>query len=148
VTPIITPGAFRLPAWPPAMVVDADEVATAADAGLPVIDARVAERYAGAVEPIDPRAGHIPGAINLPYTGNLDAATGRFLHPGELAARYRQAGVSTADSAIVYCGSGVNACHDLLAMEHAGLPGARLYAGSWSQWSADERRPVATGPRP
>ena len=148
VTPIITPGAFRLPAWPPDMVVDADEVATAANAGLPVIDARVAERYAGAVEPVDPRAGHIPGAINLPYTGNLDATTGRFLHPGELAARYRQAGVSTADSAIVYCGSGVNACHDLLAMEHAGLPGARLYAGSWSQWSADERRPVATGPRP
>jgi thiosulfate/3-mercaptopyruvate sulfurtransferase len=148
VTPIITPGSFRLSAWPPDAVVDADEVTAAIDAGRPVIDARVAERYAGAVEPVDPRAGHIPGAINLPYAGNLDVGTGRFLHPIELAARYRQAGVSATERAIVYCGSGVTACHDLLAMEHAGLPAARLYAGSWSQWSADERRPVATGPHP
>jgi thiosulfate/3-mercaptopyruvate sulfurtransferase len=148
VTPIVTPGAFQLSAWPPDAIADADQVAEAASAGRPVVDARVAERYAGAVEPVDPRAGHIPGAVNLPYTGNLDPASGRFLDVERLAARYRQAGVGAGDRAIVYCGSGVTACHDLVAMEHAGLPPARLYPGSWSQWSSDGQRPVATGAQP
>jgi thiosulfate/3-mercaptopyruvate sulfurtransferase len=148
VTPIVTPGTFRLSAWPSDAIVDPDEVADAARAGRLVIDARAAERYTGEVEPVDPRAGHIPGAVNLPYTDNLDPVSGRFLDVERLAARYRQAGVDTDDRAVVYCGSGVTACHDLLAMELAGLPPARLYPGSWSQWSADEQRPVATGPQP
>jgi thiosulfate/3-mercaptopyruvate sulfurtransferase len=129
-------------------VVNADEVAAATEQGRTIIDARAANRYAGTVEPVDARAGHIPGAINLPYTGNLDPVSGRFLDAAALSARYRRAGVSEQDRAIVYCGSGVTACHDLLAIERAGLAPARLYAGSWSQWSADERRPTATGPSP
>jgi thiosulfate/3-mercaptopyruvate sulfurtransferase len=148
VIPVVTPGSFELPSWPPDVVVGADQVAVAADKGRTIIDARAADRYAGTVEPVDPRAGHIPGAINLPYTGNLDPISGRFLNAAELSERYRRAGVSEQDRAIVYCGSGVTACHDLLAIERAGLPPALLYAGSWSQWSADEQRPAATGPMP
>jgi thiosulfate/3-mercaptopyruvate sulfurtransferase len=113
-----------------------------------VIDVRAAERYAGTVEPMDARAGHIPGAVNLPYAGNLDQASGRFLEHDALAARYRAAGVDAHDHVIVYCGSGVTACHAALAIERAGLPPARLYAGSWSQWSADDQRPIATGHNP
>ena len=118
------------------------------DAVLPsctVVDARAADRYAGRVEPVDPRAGHIPGAVNVPFVGNLDEATRRFIGPDALADRYRDAGVDDPSCAIVYCGSGVTACHDLLAMEHAGLVGARLYPGSWSQWCNDPSRPVSTG---
>jgi thiosulfate/3-mercaptopyruvate sulfurtransferase len=137
-----------LAAWPPDDVVDAADVARATSAGRTVIDARAPERYAGLVEPVDPRAGHIPGAVNLPYSGNLDAVTGRFLDRAALAARFQQAGVGTGDRPIVYCGSGVTACHTLLAIEHAGLPSGRLYAGSWSQWSADHSRPTAEGPEP
>lgn len=147
VTPVITQGTFQLDAWPAGVVVDADGVASALQKGQVVIDARAPERYAGALEPVDPRAGHIPGAVNLPFSGNLDRRTGRFLDPSRLWARYRDAGAEEG-GAIVYCGSGVTACHALLAMEHAGLPTARLYAGSWSQWSADDDRPVATGPDP
>lgn len=148
VAPVVTPGTFTQSSWPPDAVVDAGAVADAASRGLVVIDARAGARYAGEVEPVDARAGHIPGAVNLPYSGNLDAVTGRFREPGDLAARYRRAGVGDHDRPIVYCGSGVTACHTLLAIEHAGLPAGRLYAGSWSQWSADERRPIATGPEP
>jgi thiosulfate/3-mercaptopyruvate sulfurtransferase len=148
VIPVVTPGSFELSSWPSDAVVNADEVAAAAEQGRTIIDARAANRYAGTVEPVDARAGHIPGAINLPYTGNLDPVSGRFLDAAALSARYRRAGVSEQDRAIVYCGSGVTACHDLLAIERAGLAPARLYAGSWSQWSADERRPTATGPSP
>jgi thiosulfate/3-mercaptopyruvate sulfurtransferase len=114
-----------------------DEVA---GGGSLVIDVRAPERYRGEVEPVDRRAGHIPGAVNRPTTANLDPATGRFRSPDELAARF-----AGTEGAIVHCGSGVNACHTLLAMERAGVGGARLYAGSWSQWSSDPDRPVATG---
>jgi thiosulfate/3-mercaptopyruvate sulfurtransferase len=148
VAPVVAPGSFDLAAWPSDAVVDAAGVAAAVAEGRAVVDARAAERYEGTVEPIDPRAGHIPGAVNLPFTGNLRRPRGRFLDPAELAARYRSAGVNEQDGAIVYCGSGVTACHALLAMEHAGLPPSRLYAGSWSQWSADPNHPVATGPHP
>lgn len=148
VTPVITPGRFTLAGWPSPLIASAADVTAAIDAGHAVIDARAPQRYAGIAEPVDPRAGHIPGAVNLPYAGNLDDRTGRFLDAERLAARYRDAGVGAAGSAIVYCGSGVTACHALLAIEQAGLPTARLYAGSWSQWSADDRRPVATGSRP
>lgn len=113
-----------------------------------LFDARGAARYSGAEEPIDPVAGHIPAAINAPYTGNL-GANGNFLAVPELRARFAAllAGRRAADAA-VYCGSGVTACHDLLALEHAGLGGARLYAGSWSEWIRDPNRPVRTGGSP
>lgn len=113
-----------------------------------LVDARGAARFAGSEEPIDPVAGHIAGAINLPYTGNL-GAEGRFLPPAELAARYRAAlGARPPAEVVAYCGSGVTACHALLAMEHAGLSGARLYAGSWSEWLRDPTRPLRTGAAP
>lgn len=108
-----------------------------------VLDARAPERYLGRVEPIDPVAGHIPGAINHPFGRNL-AVSGEFLPPDELRAAYHQSqdGVSN-EHTIVMCGSGVTACHLLLAMEVAGKPGAKLYAGSWSEWIKDPNRPIA-----
>ena len=124
--------------------VDADTTQAAAlDPRRRVLDARAAERYRGEVEPIDPVAGHVPGALNHPSSGVV-AADGRFLPPAELASAFSQTlgPVAPADT-ITMCGSGVTACHLLLAMEHAGLPGARLYPGSWSEWSRDPSRPVA-----
>jgi thiosulfate/3-mercaptopyruvate sulfurtransferase len=110
-----------------------------------LIDARAPERYTGAVEPIDPVAGHIPGAVNHPFSSNL-GSDGRFLPPAELERRWRdRLGEASPADVIVMCGSGVTACHNLLALERAGLPGARLYAGSWSEWIRDQRRPVARG---
>jgi thiosulfate/3-mercaptopyruvate sulfurtransferase len=110
-----------------------------------VVDARAPERFRGEQEPIDPVAGHIPGAINLPLADNL-GADGRFLDPVALGARFRQAIGDRAPERIVHsCGSGVNACHNLLAMEVAGLQGSRLYAGSWSEWIRSPERPVAVG---
>ncbi len=125
-------------------VVLGDEVASALARPEPavVVDVRAAERFSGATEPIDPVAGHIPGAINLPSMLNLDAA-GRFLPPSVLADRYAAAGVD--ESAVVYCGSGVTAAHTLLALAQAGIPDAHLYAGSWSDWISDPARPVQTG---
>jgi thiosulfate/3-mercaptopyruvate sulfurtransferase len=110
-----------------------------------VLDARAAERYRGDAEPVDPRAGHIPGAINAPWQGNLDPATGRFLPPDVLRARFEALGVGSGSAVVAYCGSGVSACANLVALERAGLPGARLYVASWSGWSADPARPAATG---
>ncbi len=107
-----------------------------------LVDVRAAERYCGAAEPIDPVAGHIPGAINLPSMGNVDGE-GRFLDPAEVGARYRAAGVG--EGAVLYCGSGITAAHSLLAMESAGLTAA-IYPGSWSDWITDPDRPVAVGP--
>jgi thiosulfate/3-mercaptopyruvate sulfurtransferase len=110
-----------------------------------LIDARAPERYTGAVEPIDPVAGHIPGAVNHPFSTNL-RSDGRFLPSEELERRWRdRLGPASPADVIVMCGSGVTACHNLLALERAGLPGARLYAGSWSEWIRDPRRPVARG---
>ena len=106
----------------------------------PILDAREADRYLGVSEPIDPQAGHIPGAVNLPYAGNL-GPDGRFLPAEELAARYADVGPDP----IVYCGSGVTACHDLLAMSVAGRDDGSLYEGSWSDWSRSSSAPVATG---
>ena len=117
------------------------DIETAAVADV-LLDARAPERYRGDVEPVDPRAGHVPGAVNAPFAANL--ADGRFLAPEALANRYRALGVIDAAEVVAYCGSGVSACHDLLAMEHAGLGRGRLFVGSWSQWSASDR-PIATG---
>jgi thiosulfate/3-mercaptopyruvate sulfurtransferase len=126
--------------------VDADTTQAAAlDPRRRVLDARAAERFRGEVEPIDPVAGHVPGACNHPSSRVVDA-DGRFLPPTELASAFSQTlGAVPATDAITMCGSGVTACHLLLAMEHAGLPGARLYPGSWSEWSRDPARPVARG---
>jgi thiosulfate/3-mercaptopyruvate sulfurtransferase len=112
---------------------------------LVLIDAREPARYRGEIEPIDPVAGHIPGAVSVPYAGNLDAEE-RFLAPGALRERYAAVGAHGA-AAAVYCGSGVTACHDILAMEVAGLPTAALYPGSWSDWST-AGGPAAVGPEP
>ena len=113
--------------------------------GTVLVDARGAERFAGRNETIDPVAGHIPGARNAPFTGNL-AADGRFLPAEALRLRWNTLlGSQPPAGLIAMCGSGVTACHNLLAMEHAGLAGARLYAGSWSEWIRDPRRPIATG---
>ena len=125
------------------MLVSADEVSTLnADDSWQLVDARAPERYRGEVEPIDKVAGHIPGAANYPYQTNVDTS-GAFRSPEELRAQVRGAiGDHPASRIVCYCGSGVTACHNLLALEHAGLTGAKLYAGSWSEWSSDPRRPV------
>ncbi|MFQ5796779.1 MAG: sulfurtransferase [Candidatus Bipolaricaulia bacterium] len=110
-----------------------------------LIDARAPERYRGETEPYDPVAGRIPGALNHPWKGNLDEES-RFLPPEALRAQLETLlGETLPQQAVFYCGSGVTACHDLLAMEHAGLRGARLYPGSWSEWCADPACPVVTG---
>lgn len=107
-----------------------------------LFDARAPERFAGDVEPIDPVAGHIPGALNLPFAENLEA--GRFRSPAQLRERFATAlGDTSPADAVVYCGSGVTACHDILAFAHAGLELPRLYAGSWSEWITDPARPTA-----
>lgn len=111
-----------------------------------IVDARATERFEGIVEPIDAVAGHVPGAVNHPFARNL-AGDGRFLPAEELrrALQATLAGVAP-DRTVVMCGSGVTACHDILAFEIAGLGGAKLYPGSWSEWIRDPDRPVATGP--
>jgi thiosulfate/3-mercaptopyruvate sulfurtransferase len=126
-----------------AMTLDYEEVRRLpGDAVL--LDARQAARYRGEIEPVDPRAGHIPGARSAPWAGNL-AESGRLRSPGELRRRFRELGVREGAEVVAYCGSGVSACLNLLALEVAGLPGARLYPGSWSDWSTKPGAPVATG---
>ena len=130
------------------MVVDADAVAAMADGPTVVLDARDHGRFTGErPAPVDARPGHVPGAANAPWQANLDAE-GAFLPPEVLRANYEALGVGTGDDAeppVLYCGSGVTASLDLLALERAGVEGARLYPGSWSQWAADPSRPVETG---
>lgn len=106
-----------------------------------LVDARAPERFRGEVEPIDPVAGHVPGAVNRPFAENLDAR-GRFLRPEILRERFATIASGRADRVAHYCGSGVTACHNVLAMEYAGLGGSRLYAGSWSEWIRDPSHPV------
>lgn len=110
-----------------------------------LLDARSAERFGGRNETIDPVAGHVPGARSHPFAGNL-GPDGRFLPAAELRRRWdTMLGSLPPTAVIAMCGSGVTACHNLLALEHAGLPGGRLYAGSWSEWIRDPDRPVAVG---
>jgi thiosulfate/3-mercaptopyruvate sulfurtransferase len=123
----------------------ADIVAALGDPRLLVIDARAGERYRGETEPLDPVAGHIPGALNRPFPQNL-RPDGRFKPAEVLRAEFAALlGERAPDSVVHQCGSGVTACHQMLAMEHAGLSGSRLYAGSWSEWCQDPARPVARG---
>ena len=127
---------------------DATAFASIDDAGTGgvVIDARAPERYRGETEPVDSRAGHIPGARNAHYADNLDADL-RFRSPAALRKRFAALGITDAAGVVAYCGSGVTACHNLVAMEYAGLGRGRLYPGSWSQYAATDR-PAATGPEP
>ena len=128
------------------LVVEADQLGRRlAEPGLTLIDARALPRFRGEVEPLDPVAGHIPGARCAPFTENL-GADGRFLPPEQLRQRFENllAG-RNPEQLVAYCGSGVTACHNLFAMSLAGLPLAPLYAGSWSEWITDPARPVATG---
>ncbi|MBM3771849.1 MAG: sulfurtransferase [Acidimicrobiia bacterium] len=130
-----------------AMVASLEEVGeiVAGAGGRRLLDARAPERFRGDVEPLDAAAGHIPGAVNHFFRENIDA-DGRF-RPADTLRRQllNRLGDTPPDRVIAYCGSGVTACHNLLALEHAGLPGGRLYPGSWSEWSADQGRPIATG---
>ncbi|HYQ37969.1 MAG TPA: sulfurtransferase [Pseudomonas sp.] len=127
------------------LVLSADEVLQRlADPGLMLLDARGAPRFRGEVEPIDPVAGHIPGARCAPFIDNL-GNDGRFLSPEALRQRFASLLGSPPDQLVAYCGSGVTACHNLFALCLAGYPLARLYAGSWSEWITDPARPVARG---
>ena len=132
--------------YDPARLIGSDELRDLrSDSAMRLIDARGGERFRGEVEPIDKAAGHVPGAVNRPYAENVrDDGTFRSAH--ELAAGFRALiGDRPIENVAVMCGSGVTACHHLLAMEHAGIFGARLYADSWSGWISDPSRPIATG---
>jgi thiosulfate/3-mercaptopyruvate sulfurtransferase len=136
------PGIFLARPWPADRLADIEEAS--GGSGDVVLDARDRARFRGEVEPVDPRPGHIPGARSLPYRENVDASQ-RFLPVPQLRERFAAVGVSAGTPVIAYCGSGVTACHTLLALEHAGLGTGRLYAGSWSQYSSDPNRPAALG---
>ena len=132
----------------PEMRLDVEDVAARlGDASMLLVDARAAERFEGRTEPIDRMAGHIPGAANHFFKSNL-ADDSTMLPPGELKKAFTHLLDGRDPSqAVMYCGSGVTACHNLFAMELAGLAGSRLYPGSWSEWCSDPSRPVATGPK-
>lgn len=128
-----------------ARLFDHDDVAAHVEHGGLLVDARAPERFRGEVEPIDKVAGHVPGAVNRPFAANL-AEDGRFKSHDELFAEFAELlGGRTPSDMVAMCGSGVTACHHLLAMAHAGLQGAKLYKGSWSGWISDSARPIATG---
>jgi thiosulfate/3-mercaptopyruvate sulfurtransferase len=125
-------------------LLDAEAVQARLDAGDLLVDARAADRFRGENEVLDRLAGHVPGAVNRPYAENM--AEGRLKTPVQLAAEFRALlGEHSPEQTMVMCGSGVTACHHLLAMERAGLRGGKLFTGSWSGWIADPARPVATG---
>lgn len=140
---------MHLPAEPSMPTVDAEQVlANIQSPAFTVLDARAANRYSGETEPMDPVAGHIPGALNRPATHNV-AADGRFKSPAELRRDFDALLAGEQASGIVHqCGSGITACHNLFAMELAGLTGSALYPGSWSEWSSDPSRPVARSDQP
>jgi len=141
-TPAVGPAAFAARLRPGFVLTKAEMLAR--DRTRPLLDARASERFRGETEPVDPRAGHIPGARSAPFSGNLSAdALPVFLPPAALRERYAALGAERS-APIVYCGSGVTACHDLLALRLAGLSGS-LYGGSWSEWSSDATLPAATG---
>ncbi|MEV6634134.1 sulfurtransferase [Actinoplanes sp. NPDC051470] len=133
------PAVFAPRPWPADRLATIDE---AADTGNVVVDARAPERFRGESEPIDPRAGHIPGARNVPCRDHV-GADGRFRSADEIRGNFAAAGIEAGAGVISYCGSGVTACHNLIAMEHAGLGVGRLYPGSWSAYS-NTGRPAAT----
>ena len=144
-TGVEQPGPGDFTAGPPRdhLKVDYEDVRRRSE-DVVLLDARAPERYRGEVEPVDPRAGHVPGARSAFFGGNLDDQL-RFLPADALRRRYEALGAAGGADIVVYCGSGVTACHDLLALERAGIPGARLYVGSWSDWSSRPDAPIATG---
>ncbi|HEX2290343.1 MAG TPA: sulfurtransferase [Pseudonocardiaceae bacterium] len=149
-TEVPEPVASTITVRPPAMpVLDAAQAAALARNGV-LLDARVPPRYRGEIEPVDPRAGHVPGAVNAPFD-ELTDADGRWLTPRRLRGLAQRWGVESTEIG-AYCGSGVNACALVLGLELAGITSperpAGLYVGSWSQWCTDRDRPVATGPSP
>jgi thiosulfate/3-mercaptopyruvate sulfurtransferase len=142
--PAVTPAAPTSLTGGHAGVVDKREVdAARTDAKTLVLDARAKERFDGVVEPIDARPGHVPGAVSAPFARNLVAPAGAFLDADALRERYAALGALEADRVIAYCGSGVTACHDLLALTLAGRADALLYEGSWSDWARDPALPAA-----
>jgi thiosulfate/3-mercaptopyruvate sulfurtransferase len=138
-------GTFTDRPWPAERFADAETTGSAALGGTPVLDARSFDRFTGEVTMVDKRPGHIAGARSAP-AGDVFAADGRFKSVDELREHFAARGIDddTTD-VIAYCGSGVSACANVLALEHAGLPAARLYVASWSGWSADAERPAALG---
>ncbi|MEM7016237.1 MAG: sulfurtransferase [Pseudomonadota bacterium] len=142
VLPVVQATQFK-PRLHNALWVDSDFVGALHTEQGYVLDARAAPRFRGEIEPIDPVAGHIPGALNYPFEANLDE-TGQFLSSEALKTRFSRF-ANSPEKVIHSCGSGVTACHNLLAMEIAGLSGSRLYPGSWSEWITDPTRPIATG---
>ncbi|WP_437974339.1 sulfurtransferase [Sorangium sp. So ce295] len=118
------------------------------DSAAVILDARARERYEGQTEPVDARPGHIPGARSAPFVENLSAPGGAFRERAELERRYRDLGALDAATVVCYCGSGVTACHDLLALTTLGREDAILYEGSWSDWARDAALPAASGPEP
>ena len=138
------PAVFTSRPWPSDRLAGIDD---AADPANVVLDARARDRYRGAHEPLDPRPGHIPGARSLPCRESLDER-GAFLPVDRLRQRLQDVGVTADASVVSYCGSGITACHNLLALEHAGFAPGRLYPGSWSQYSHAGERLAATGDRP
>jgi thiosulfate/3-mercaptopyruvate sulfurtransferase len=138
----VPPSTFRAVRRPELVLDHAAVQARLGKQGMLLLDARGKERFRGDNEPIDPQAGHIPSAVSAPFAGNLDA--GSFLSEPALYERYRALGALEKETA-VYCGSGVTACHDLLALAILGMDTAQLYAGSWSEWSRDPKAPVAVG---
>jgi len=141
-TPARAPATFTPRAWPAERLASIDD---AADPAFVVIDARSRDRFVGGPDEVDPRWGHIPGARSLPCRENLDG-DGRLLPVPDLHARFEAVDIHDAESVVSYCGAGVTACHNLLALEQAGLGHGRLFPGSWSQWSRDPERPLAIGP--
>ena len=137
----VSPAAFTPVDWPANRVITKADLAASLGGAMTILDARAPDRYADG-GPVDPRPGHIPGAVNAPAGANL--VDGRFRDGADLADHYAALGASS-DDVVAYCGSGVTACSDLLGRRLAGLPDAKLYVGSWSQWGADESLPNETG---
>jgi thiosulfate/3-mercaptopyruvate sulfurtransferase len=143
--PVVKPATFRSYLNPTCWLNALQVQNGLAQRAICLIDARTPERYRGEQEPIDPVAGHIPHALNRPFQFNLDNS-GLFLSAAQLRAQFSRIIGDTPPEHVVHtCGSGVTACHNLLAMEHAGLTGSKLYAGSWSEWIRDKNRPIAIG---
>lgn len=147
--PVVTPASFVVRSKATGVVDKAWVQAHTGDPAVRLLDARARERYEGKTEPVDARAGHIPGAWSAPTTENLrGGGDWRFLTPGELEARFATLGAQEAGAVVAYCGSGVAACQILFALHLAGLPEGLLYEGSWSDWSCDPDLPAATGGAP
>ena len=138
------PATFTPTPWPSDRLAEIDEVAATTDV---LIDARDRVRFGGGPDPVDPRSGHIPGAKSVPTREHLDTQQ-RIKPPEQLKAAFATAGIDPGTAVVSYCGSGVTACHNLLALEHAGLGPGRLYPGSWSEWSRDLAREIATDEDP